>query len=167
MLRPIPNSYWVEPGRLLAGEYPGSRDEAIGRAKLRRLLAAGVNTFIDLTEAHELPPYEPLAAELGQPIEHLRLAIHDFDTPSREHMQRVQAAIEQAVGAQRVVYVHCWGGIGRTGTVIGCYLVAHGLTGPEALARIAAWRVGTPAADRVSPETDAQRKFVLEWAHRP
>ena len=30
--RPIPESYWVLPGRLLAGEYPGARDQGVGQA---------------------------------------------------------------------------------------------------------------------------------------
>ena len=35
------------------------------------------------------------------------------------------------------VYVYCWGGIGRTSTAVGCWLVRHGMTGDEALAEIA------------------------------
>ena len=31
------------------------------------------------------------------------------------------------------MYLHCWGGVGRTGTVVGCWLVRHGRTGDEAL----------------------------------
>ena len=31
------------------------------------------------------------------------------------------------------VYVHCWGGIGRTGTVVGCHLVEQGMTADQAL----------------------------------
>ena len=36
------------------------------------------------------------------------------------------------------VYVHCWGGVGRTGTlVIGCWLLATGVDGAGDVARIA------------------------------
>src|SRR3712207_6971239 len=45
-------------------------------------------------------------------------------------------------------YVHCWGGIGRTGTVVGCYLVEHGMDGEQAIAAIAEWRAGTPDKGR-------------------
>ena len=51
--RPIPDSYWVEPGRLLAGEYPRDRDDATSLIKLRRLLEAGITLFLDLTEEGE------------------------------------------------------------------------------------------------------------------
>ena len=40
----------MEPGQLLAGEYPRNKDEASSRAKLAALTEAGVNTFIDLTQ---------------------------------------------------------------------------------------------------------------------
>jgi protein-tyrosine phosphatase len=61
------------------------------------------------------------------------------------------------------VYVHCFGGIGRTGTVVGCYLVRHGADAETALAEIARRRQGTPDGYRRSPETNEQRQFVLTW----
>ena len=39
---PIPNSYWVQPGALLAGEYPGSMSRADAMERVRKLLAGGV-----------------------------------------------------------------------------------------------------------------------------
>ncbi|EEB96822.1 hypothetical protein MPER_03974 [Moniliophthora perniciosa FA553] len=53
--RPIPNSYWATPF-LLACEYPWTPKNPY-RPKLDALLAAGVRTFIDLTESGELLPY--------------------------------------------------------------------------------------------------------------
>jgi protein-tyrosine phosphatase len=61
-------------------------------------------------------------------------------------------------------YVHCYGGIGRTGTVIGCYLVRHGMSGKEALAEIAHLRQVTPVDWVTSPETRAQRQMVWNWS---
>ena len=52
--------------------------------------------------------------------------------------------LDQALADGHRVYLHCFGGIGRTGTVVGCYLVRHGMTGNEVLEQIAAWRRGTP-----------------------
>ena len=73
-------------------------------------------------------------------------------------------AIDAALAAGETVYVHCYGGIGRTGTVIGCWLVRRGLNGEEALSYIAARRAGTPDGRRASPETSAQRALVLNWS---
>ena len=44
---PIPNSYWVRPGQLLAGEYPGSTSLAEANQRIQMLLHAGVNSFVD------------------------------------------------------------------------------------------------------------------------
>jgi protein-tyrosine phosphatase len=61
------------------------------------------------------------------------------------------------------VYVHCWGGFGRTGTVVGCHLVRHGRSGAAALARLNELRRETPYAAHPSPEREAQRALVRSW----
>ena len=66
-----------------------------------------------------------------------------------------------------VVYVHCWGGVGRTGTVVGCLLADRGLGYDEALAELAALRAGTRKGDRAAPETDEQRAVIRRRAERP
>jgi hypothetical protein len=167
--RLIPDSYWVCPGRLLAGEYPRTKDDEESRSKLRRLLEAGVTFFLDLTEEgeYDLKSYAPLlreeAAALGHPVEHWRMSIRDGGTPMPEEMTRILDAIDGALAAGHTVYVHCFGGIGRTGTVMGCYLVRHGMSGQEALDKIARLRRGTPDGWKRSPETGAQRQMVLDW----
>jgi hypothetical protein len=159
---PIQGSYWVVPGRLLAGEYPGAADEEFARAKLNRLRDAGIDLFLDLTEEGEygLAPYEPLLAGLA----YVRLAVRDLACPTVDEMVHILDAIDAAIAARQTPYVHCYAGVGRTGTVVGCYLVRHGLPAQDALSSIAAWRRGTPNRGRTSPETQAQRDMVLGWA---
>ena len=140
---PLPNSYWVEPGRLLAGEYPGgiSRPEAMQRLEL--LLAAGITSFVDLTEEGEMPPYDGwLATMTEQHIRHRRVAIHDHDIPDSDgHMGDIVDAIEQELAAGHRVYVHCRAGIGRTGMSIACHLIRQGLSSEAALERLnVLWR---------------------------
>ena len=79
-------------------------------------------------------------------------------------MTRILTTIREEIAAGRPVYVHCWGGVGRTGTVVGCWLVDSGLAGPAAIERIAELRAATPDRERQSPETDAQCRYVCEWA---
>lgn len=166
----IPDSYWVSPGRLLAGEYPCARDEEEGRARLRWLLAQGVDFWLDLTEAGEsgLEPYLPLlneeATRLNRPVIHRRLPIPDMGTPTPGYMRRILDQLDQALEQGRTVYLHCYGGVGRTGTVVGCYLVRHGMSGVEAIAQIARWRAATPDGWKPSPETRPQTDLVLRWA---
>ena len=167
---PIPDAYWVIPGRLLAGEYPGSKEPDEARIKLRRFLDTGVTFFVDLTEAGELEPYvallkEATAAE-GPTVEHRRLAVRDGSAASPALMERILETMDAALDAGHVVYVHCWGGHGRTGTVVGCYLVRQGLTGEQALAEVR--RLHATMADHSipSPERPEQRALVRNWPGR-
>ncbi|HEY0605716.1 MAG TPA: dual specificity protein phosphatase family protein [Herpetosiphonaceae bacterium] len=166
--RPMPGSYWVLPGRLLAGESPGAVDRAVATRKLRRVLAARVTLFIDLTEPGEygVPSYAtllPLVAP-DAAITHVAMPIRDQDVPTPAAMRATLNLLDAALAREQCVYVHCRGGIGRTGTVIGCYLVRHGLAGPAALNRLAQLRLPTPDRLRPAPATEAQRTMVLQWS---
>lgn len=165
---PIPDSYWIEKGKLLAGEYPGAESEAEAREKLRAFLEAGVTYFIDLTEEHELlEPYADLlhseAGKLRKEVVHRRMPIRDVSVPTVEYMDEIQEAISDAIEEGHAVYIHCWGGVGRTGTVVGCYLVEQGMSGEEAMEELARLRAGTPKASRKSPETDEQEEMIQGW----
>ena len=168
---PIPNSYWVVPGRFAAGEYPGAKDMVDARAKLGTLLSAGITCFVDLTETGELLPYHDLLHEetghLGLSVAHARHPIRDGKVP---HSPTVMAGILDVIDAfmdeGKAVYVHCYGGIGRTGTVVGCWLVRHGQTGDAALDRIAQWWSGVEKVRLRprSPETQEQCDYVRNWS---
>lgn len=166
---PIINAYWVLPNTLLAGEYPAFVGDDEADARLTAFLNAGVTFFLDLTveEEYNVPAYAPLlkqlAAEQGRSVHYLRLPIRDMRAPTPDFMQEIQHTLQVALERGEVVYVHCFGGIGRTGTVIGCYLVEKGRTGEEAIAEIAQLRQNIPSASRQSPETRSQCALVLAW----
>ena len=168
-VHPIPDSYWVRAAALLAGEYPGARGDTEAAQKLTALLDAGVTMFVDLTEPGEysLRPYFPLAQQIaagrGIAVLHRRFAIPDMGVTTPARLAALLDAIDAALANGHVLYVHCYGGIGRTGTVIGCWLVRHGQTGEQALATIAELRRDTPDGWRTSPETEAQTRMVLTW----
>lgn len=159
------DTYWLEPGRILAGEYPGDRyadghADGLARHRLACLREAGVEAIVDLTEEDEgLLPY----AHLLDGISHQRFPIEDVSVPRNE--QTMVAILDAIDGHARgkVVYVHCLGGVGRTGTVAGCYPVRHGLDRGDAIARLAELRAGCRKAHRLSPETPEQTDFVHRW----
>ena len=156
------NCYWVEPGRLLAGEYPGiTRVEPSGR--IAQLLAAGITSFVDLTNEGELTPYN---TDLGRGVVHRRFPITDHGVPaSTATMDAIVDAIDKDLADGRRVYVHCRAGIGRTGTTVGCYLIHRGLSGPEALDKLRElWRRCSRARSWPTiPETEEQERYVREW----
>jgi ADP-ribosylglycohydrolase/protein tyrosine phosphatase (PTP) superfamily phosphohydrolase (DUF442 family) len=169
---PFPDSYWVVEDRLLAGEYPFAWEDSGALAKVRGLVAAGVTLCVNLTEGGEygLRPYhETLAREAvaaGIQVRHIRMDVPDMSVPSVGRMRQILDVIEDEVYSGGTVYVHCFGGIGRTGTVVGCFLVERGFPAEEAIARIALLRQGTPDGRKPSPETGTQREFVRRWHAR-
>ncbi|KAF8953559.1 protein-tyrosine phosphatase-like protein [Flammula alnicola] len=175
--RPIPNSYWATP-LLLACEYPWSPKNP-NKPKLDALLRAGVRTFIDLTECGELIPYNSILSQrcalLGidaSEIEYHRFAIRDRCLPeSINLMYRVLDTLRDNQERGRISAVHCRGGIGRTGMVIGCWLVESGIArdGAEALAIIAREWKSVEKCKRYphSPETGAQFEFVAKFHPSP
>ena len=61
------NTYWVVPGRFAAEEYPGDWSRTEAARRLRTLLRAGIDHFIDLPRpADGLKPYERVAQEQGR-----------------------------------------------------------------------------------------------------
>ena len=165
---PIPNSYWAVPNKLVAGEYPASRfSDDLTRHNLSKLLEAGVSFFLNLTQPGELVSYEKLlmgeAKRWDKLVEHRQIPIRDRNCPSKEIMIEILDTIDGVIKKRRVVYLHCWGGIGRTGTVVGCHLVRHGMAGREALLKIESLRAETPSGWLESPETDEQCEMVLSW----
>ena len=172
-LRPHDNCYWVLPDQFMAGEYPGAERDSVALPRLARIGECGVRHFIDLTEPHELRAYAPLlatvSAGLQRQMAHERWPICDMDVPetvgyANRILDRIDALLADAV----TPYVHCWGGVGRTGTIVGCWLVRHGQTGQSALKTLAEhWAtVGESKRRRhpESPQTPEQRRFVREWA---
>ncbi len=87
----------------------------------------------------------------------MRFPVHDFSVPSAALLTSVLDTIDVELAAGGIVYVHCWAGCGRTGVVVGCWLVRHGMEPHAALARVAAER--GPGC----PQTIEQRLAVLGW----
>jgi polymorphic toxin system DSP-PTPase phosphatase-like protein len=170
LYRPIRESYWVEPGQFLAGEYPGNFEEEPTRKRLDALLEAGFDTFIDLTNVNEMVPYAGILLEQASAYDlkvvHQRFPIGDFGLPTPQRMNDILNTIEERLQAGRRIYLHCWGGIGRTGTTVGCYLVRQGKTAEESLDQLSAWWQGVPKSQYHprSPETQEQVKFIRSWA---
>lgn len=161
------NTYWVIPQRFLAGEYP----TLAGAERLQTLVAAGVTDVISLVEPHEittLGDYRPLweAAAVQRTMRFYSFPIRDMDVPSVAQLSATLDTIDAILAAGRVVYVHCWGGFGRTGTVVGCHLVRHGRSGAAALQHLNELRRETPCAAHPSPECAAQRALVRSWECR-
>jgi hypothetical protein len=164
---PLANSYWVERGRLLAGEHPCAGSEAGRSRRVQLLLAAGVRAFIDLTQEGEMPDYRPF---LPPEVRVHRLPIPDHSVPAKAaDMRRIQRVLAGELGGEGAVYVHCRAGYGRTGTTIGCYLRECGQAPQQALAELnRLWQHNARSGIWPHvPETDAQERYILDWKVEP
>jgi len=172
---PFSRSYWVVPGKFLAGCYPGSEDVQEAERKLRGLLEHGIRHVINLMEPDEfnraIKPFVPyegamksIANSMGFEVTFERIPIRDGWVPSHGEMVRILDCIDTNIETDRPVYLHCWGGRGRTGTVVGCYLVRHGLCAAhEAVGEIRELRRQTNDYDEPSPESMRQTEMILSW----
>lgn len=171
---PLVQTWWVEPELLLAGRYPGNPDEVEMRANMQCLLDAGVRCFINLQQPGEMSslgyfkPYEHAAKQCACPMDvHLdfhRFPIPDMGRTDTTTMTAILKVIQQSIQAKRCVYVHCWGGHGRTGMVVGCWLREQGMAPEEALKRIQELRRNDPILrEWESPQTWEQVEMITNW----
>ena len=162
------HAWWVAD-RLLAGEYPGARSLQKTAMKVGLLLDAGIDSIVDLTTpADGLDPYrdavDRAAAQAGRQVRHFAHPIPDMDVVDHDGYDRILARIRHEMAAGRVVYLHCWGGKGRTSTVVGCLLIDDGLDYQQAIERLAALRSGTRKAAVACPESESQHRLLQERA---
>jgi ADP-ribosylglycohydrolase/Inositol hexakisphosphate len=175
--RPNGNTYWVIPHKFLAGEYPGDKDPVNASKKIKQFLAAGIRHFIDVTELREktwsgeLVPYEAILSQEARNsninVTYQRFPIRDESVPrDSDHLAEILSAVDCLIGEEGAVFLHCWGGVGRTGLVVACWLQEHGRTPDDALAELSAkWSI-VEKNYRKSPETPEQVSWVKSWAER-
>lgn len=173
---PYERSYWVLPNKLLAGEIPSSKTESRKLEKINNLLDCNIDVIINLMESVEknfndeiLEDYSITlfeeAHKRNKKIEVERYAIKDLTIPNENFMIEILNKIDEQIAIGKRVYVHCWGGVGRTGTVIGSYLIRHGYSTPEkVIDTINYLKRTTNISHRSSPETDEQRQFIFNWS---
>jgi atypical dual specificity phosphatase len=124
---------------------------AFALGDLDALADAGIGAIVSLTE--QVPP--ELVGERRFPM--LHIPIEDMMPPEREQIERFVRFVDRQLEEGRAVGVHCLAGLGRTGTMIACYLVTRGRTPDDAIAEVRRARPG-------SVQTDTQEQAVKRWA---
>lgn len=142
----LPNFGWLRPGVVAGAARPLAPED--GHA----LRAAGIGAVLSLTEQQ---PAEAGLAEAGLRTAHLPIA--DFTAPTPAGAAAAVDAIDQFLAEGLPVAVHCGAGLGRTGTVLACWLVRRGTPPAEAVAAVRAARPG-------SIETAEQEAAVSDYA---
>lgn len=180
---PTKTSNWVIPGRLIQGAYPGHQDAFQHEIIVRKVLAAGVDVFVCVQTKRELEkrfrPYRATADEMREE-ENQSLVAEGQESKGKlwyvlcqvpdgwvtEDVQIVRAMlrVEEHLRAGRVVYLHCWGGHGRSGTLTSLLLARmYGLSGEQAMeicGRLHECRRRKDRRGIGSPQTRIQREQV-------
>lgn len=164
--KPTGYSYRVDDN-VWAGEYPVWEWEQGARTRQLKLFTDfGINYFLDLTENGEMPPYAPfLTNNIGR---------HTFPIPNGcvpnnvkwvvDLFRIIDKSLSNRTGTN--LYIHCVGGVGRTGTIVACYYVYFkGMSADDALAEMRR-RFATHGRSEwmAAPETNAQVNFIREFA---
>ena len=142
-----PRLTWVLPGEIAALPLPSPRD-------LPRLRRMGVTMLVSVVST----PFRPDDIARAR-LKYLHLPVMYLQAPHPEQTRTFIDAVEAELAAGGKVAVHCVGGIGRTGTVIACYLVEQGLSAHEALRFVRSARPG-------SVESAEQELAVIAWEGR-
>lgn len=118
------------------------------------LRAQGIQLLIGLTEH---PPRRDHINDAGLLL--LHVPIPDMHPPSQPQIDLCMSSIQKALAQNMAVGIFCGAGLGRTGTMLACYMVTQGLSAKNAIARVRRLRPG-------SVETDEQSEAVEEFARR-
>jgi len=142
---------FIHPERRLCG---GGELTAFGD-ELSALHGSGIRAVVSLLN---IPSDAAVYHSAG--FAFLCLPIADGMAPMREQADEFVRFVDEQRAMQHPVAVHCEAGLGRTGTLLATYLIAHGESVTEAIQKIR-------GVEPVAIETVQQLRFLHEFASRP
>ncbi len=140
----LPNFSWWIDGKIAASARPRTADA------FALLRASGIRALLSVT-VDPLPG--TILRQFGLRAQHYSVD----DAPSLDQINQALTTVDRWLSADIPLLIHCDAGKGRTGTVLACYLVAHGFDSQAAIDRVRARRPG-------SIELTEQEDIIAEYA---
>ncbi len=122
---------WIINKKLAASSIPENIND------LDRWAAMGIRAVMVLIEPNEVMHLGGMSNYLKElekrHFEFVTIPIPDFTAPTLETCLQAIKWIDEKIKEKMPVLVHCKGGLGRTGTIIACYLISQGMSYEEAI----------------------------------
>lgn len=147
----------IGDGYLYAMAQPRARQLEADVSQLTELGVSKVVCLLESDESNQLGLQKEQAICKAQGLKFERFEIADFGVPTFTELSVLAPRLFSEISAGASVLVHCRGGVGRTGLLCSCILIASGISAKRAVAHASEMR-----GCRV-PETSQQYEMVTRF----
>jgi len=136
---------WLIENKLAGSSIPTSIDE------MQWVIDQGVKSIVTVKE-------EPLDDDWVKDVNYLHVHSNDMNVPEFDDLTHAINFIHRRITNNEPVMVHCLAGLGRTGTLLACYLVKHQkMSADDAIQKVREERPG-------SIQSYPQEEMIFQFA---
>ncbi|MGI0072740.1 MAG: dual specificity protein phosphatase 23 [Nitrosotalea sp.] len=144
------NFGWLINNKLAGSGMPTSSTE------VDWVLKQGIKSIVTMTE-------DALPESWIKEIKYLHVPTEDLSAPDMDMIDQAVDFINKQIQNNEPVMVHCAAGIGRTGTILACYLVKHHkLSATNAIEKVRKERPGSIQSESQEIAIGLYSKFVCK-----